>query len=1455
MAFKKDTKVKTNFTKITVSLASPEEIKENSYGEVTKPETINYRTYKPERDGLFCERIFGPTKDYECACGKYKRIRYKGIVCDRCGVEVTEKKVRREREGHIELVVPVAHIWYFRSLPNKIGYLLGMPTKNLDAVIYYEKYIVIKPGMLAGMKDAEGVEDLNGSHKMDLLTEDEYIDIVDNKLDENNDLLDDSDPNKFVAKMGAEAVLDLLHELSEPDEKGVTGLDRLSYELRDRANNDSSQMRKTEALKRLQVVEAFRGSMNVNKPEWMIMKIIPVIPPDLRPLVPLDGGRFATSDLNDLYRRVIIRNNRLKRLIEIKAPEVILRNEKRMLQEAVDSLFDNSRKSSAVKSESNRPLKSLSDSLKGKQGRFRQNLLGKRVDYSARSVIVVGPELKMGECGLPKLMAAELYKPFIIRKLIERGIVKTVKSAKRIVDRREPVIWDILENVMKGHPVLLNRAPTLHRLSVLAFQPKLIEGKAIQLHPLACTPFNADFDGDQMAVHLPLSNEAVLEAQILMLQSHNILNPANGAPVTVPSQDMVLGLYYITKIRPGAKGEGLMFYGPEEAIIAFNEKRCAEHALVKCMVDDIDENGKPIRHIVETSVGRIIVNEIIPKELGFFNGIISKKSLRSLISVVIKKVGMARACSFLDGIKNLGYKMSYLAGLSFNLDDIIVPPEKADIVKKGQDEVDEVTANFDMGLITDKERYNQVIDAWTHVNDNLKKAVMKHMTEADQGFNAVFMMLDSGARGSADQIAQLAGMRGLMAKPQKAGAEGNSIIENPILNNLKEGMSVQEYFIASHGARKGLADTAMKTADAGYLTRRLVDVSHDVIINEDDCGTLRGLECRALKDGDDIISTLGERILGRVSVHDVVNPHTNEIIVKSGEEITEDKADAIEKAGIEMVEIRSVLTCESKKGVCRKCYGRNLATSKMVQLGEAVGVIAAQAIGEPGTQLTLRTFHSGGVAENAAANASIKSKYDAILKFDGLRTVEFIDKSGDQDVDCQMVVSRLAEVQFIDPNTEVVLATLNVLYGSSLFFKDGDVVKKDDVICRWDPFNAVIVSEYAGTLRFHNVAEGQTYKAETDETSGMTERIIIESKDHNIVPTVDVEDENGQVIGTYNFPVGGHIANIEDGQKIATGETLVRIPRSVFNAGGITGGLPRVQELFEARNPSSPAVVSEIDGEVTMGKLKRGNREIIITSKGGEQRKYLVPLSRQILVQEHDAVRAGTALSDGEITPADILAIEGPTAVQEYIVNEVQNVYRLQGVKINDKHFEIIVRQMMRKVRIDDPGDTCFLEQELVDKLDFADENDRIWGKKLVIDAGDSDVLSKGQIVSARKLRDENSSLKRRNLKTVQVRDAVPATSTQILQGITRAALGTKSFMSAASFQETTKVLCEAAIRGKVDNLEGMKENVICGHLIPAGTGMRQFDKIIVGSKEDYDRIQANKKNVLDYSQQKDAEN
>ena len=1409
MAFKSDRKIKTNFTKITIGLASPEEIQANSHGEVLKPETINYRTYKPERDGLFCERIFGPTKDYECHCGKYKRIRYKGIVCDRCGVEVTEKKVRRERAGHIQLVVPVAHIWYFRSLPNKMGYLLGIPTKKLDMIIYYERYVVVQPGALS---DEFAVNDL--------LTEDEYLDAL-HKLPTENQYLEDSDPNKFIAKMGAEAILELLRRID---------LDSLSYELRDRANSDGSVARKSEALKRLQVVESFRASKDRNKPEWMIMKVIPVTPPELRPLVPLDGGRFATSDLNDLYRRVLIRNNRLKRLIEIKAPDVILRNEKRMLQEAVDSLFDNSRKSSAVKSESNRPLKSLSDSLKGKQGRFRQNLLGKRVDYSGRSVIVVGPELKMGECGLPKLMAAELYKPFIIRKLIERGIVKTVKSAKKIVDRREPVIFDILELVMKGHPVFLNRAPSLHRLSIQAFQPKLIEGKAIQLHPLACTAFNADFDGDQMAVHLPLSNEAILESQMLMLQSHNILNPANGAPITVPSQDMVLGLYYITKLRPGAKGTGLTFYGPEEAIIAYNEKRVDMHAPVKVLVDDLNENGLPIRHLVETSVGRVIVNEVIPGEVGFINTIISKKSLRDIITRVIKAVGMSRACEFLDGIKNLGYLKAYEGGLSFNLDDIIIPAEKADIVKAGNERVEQIMGDYGMGFITDNERYNQVIDTWTKVNSDIKSTLMKQMTEADQGFNAVFMMLDSGARGSADQIAQLAGMRGLMAKPQKAGADTRSTIENPILSNFKEGMSVLEYFISTHGARKGLADTALKTADAGYLTRRLVDVSHDVIINEEDCGTLRGLVCTALKNGDEIVSSLSERILGRVSVHDIAHPEDGHILVHSGEEITEPIAAAIENAGIEEVEIRSVLTCESKHGVCMKCYGRNLATSKMVQKGEAVGVIAAQSIGEPGTQLTLRTFHAGGIAGGAAANATIVAKNDCRVEFDELRTVDVVGEDGTPG---KVVVSRLAEVRFINENTGIVLSTQNVPYGSQLFVSEGESLTKGTLVAKWDPFNAVIVTEVGGRIIFEDVKEGSTYRVEEDEATGLRERIIIESKERGVVPSAHIVNENGDTLRTYNFPINGHLV-VEDKQVLKAGDIIVKIPRVVGSAGDITGGLPRVTELFEARNPSNPAVVSEIDGEISMGAIKRGNREVVVTSKLGEVKKYLVPLSKQILVQENDFVRAGTPLSDGSTTPGDILAIQGPTAVQEYIVNEVQDVYRLQGVKINDKHFEVIVRQMMRKVQINEPGDTRFLEQQIVDKNDFAEENDRIWGKKVVVDAGDSETMKKGMIVTARKLRDEISQLKRRDLRPVVVRDAVPATSTQILQGITRAALQTKSFMSAASFQETTKVLNEAAISGKTDYLEGMKENVICGHLIPAGTGLREFNRIVVGDKDDY---------------------
>ena len=1414
MAFRKDNKSKNAFSKISIGLASPEEILEKSSGEVLKPETINYRTYKPERDGLFCERIFGPVKDYECHCGKYKRIRYKGIVCDRCGVEVTEKKVRRERMGHIKLVVPVAHIWYFRSLPNKIGYLLGLPSKKLDAVVYYERYIVINPG------NVEGVE------KLDLLTEEQYFDILEN-LPKENQFLDDNDPNKFVAKMGAEAIYDLLIGLD---------LDSLSYQLRHQADTDGSQQRKTEALKRLQVVESFRASRHRNKPEWMILQAVPVIPPELRPLVPLDGGRFATSDLNDLYRRVIIRNNRLKRLIEIKAPDVILRNEKRMLQEAVDSLLDNSRKSSAVKSDANRPLKSLSDSLKGKQGRFRQNLLGKRVDYSARSVIVVGPELKMHECGLPKNMAAELYKPFVIRKLIERGIVKTVKSAKKIVDRKEPVVWDILEYVMKGHPVLLNRAPTLHRLGIQAFQPKLIEGKAIQLHPLACTAFNADFDGDQMAVHLPLGNEAILEAQMLMLGAHNILNPANGAPITVPSQDMVLGLYYITKLRKGDKGEGTVFYGPEEAEIAYNEGKVTLHAPVSVMVDDVDENGNPVRRIIEnTSVGRVLVNQYVPKEIGYVNEILSKKSLRNIIARVIKKCGIPRSAQFLDDIKNLGYRMAFQGGLSFNLGDVIIPAEKEEIVAEGYRQVQEVMDNYSMGFITNTERYNQVIDIWTHVNSKLTDVLMKQMTEANQGFNSVFMMLDSGARGSKDQIRQLAGMRGLMAKPQKAGAEGGQIIENPILANFKEGLSVLEYFISTHGARKGLADTALKTADAGYLTRRLVDVAHDVIINEEDCGTLRGLICTEIKNNDEVVASLGERILGRVSVHDIVDPLTGEVIVAAGEEINDAAADRIDASPIESVESRSVLTCESKKGVCAKCYGRNLSNNRLVQKGEAVGVIAAQSIGEPGTQLTLRTFHVGGVASNIAAVSSNTSRYNGTLEIEELRTVT-TSEIGANGKPVEVVLGRLAEMRIIDPKTKLALTNAAIPYGSKLYFKNGDEVKPGDVICEWDPFNAVIISEFGGKLNYQNLTENVNYRVDIDEQSGLQDKVIVESKDRAKVPEATITDANGQILSTYVLPVGAHLL-FDEGADIKPGDILVKIPRATGGAGDITGGLPRVTELFEARNPSNPAVVSEIDGEVKFGKVKRGNREISVTSKLGEVKKYLIPLSKQILVQENDVVRAGTPLSDGAITPADILNIMGPTAVQEYIVNEVQDVYRMQGVKINDKHFEVIVRQMMRKVNILDPGDTGFLEQQIVDKREFMDENDRIWGKKVVVDAGDSEELKPGQIITARKLRDENSALKRRDLKTVTVRDAVPATSEQILQGITRAALQTTRFMSAASFQETTKVLNEAAIAGKTDSLEGMKENVICGHLIPAGTGLREYERLVVGSRDDIEGI------------------
>jgi DNA-directed RNA polymerase subunit beta' len=1486
MAFKQEQQIKTDFNSITISLASPESIKKRSYGEVTKPETINYRTYKPERDGLFCERIFGPTRDWECHCGKYKRIRYKGIVCDRCGVEVTEKKVRRERMGHIELTVPVAHIWYFRTLPNKIGTLLDVPSKKLEQVIYYEKYIVLQPGK-AVFNDAP-------VQKKDLLAVEDYYKILDT-LPANNADLPDDDPNKFIVGMGAEALYKLLCELD---------LDRLSFELRDRASKETSNQRKADVLKRLNIVESFRESRKVmqargmdNRPEWMILTILPVIPPDLRPLVPLDGGRFATSDINELYRRVIIRNNRLKRLFDIKAPEVIMRNEKRMLQEAVDSLLDNSRKVGSVKSESNRALKSLSDSIKGKQGRFRQNLLGKRVDYSGRSVIVVGPELKMHECGLPKDMASELFKPFIIRKLLERGLVKTVKSAKRIVDRKDPVVWEILENILKGHPIMLNRAPTLHRLGIQAFQPKLVEGKAIRLHPLVCTGFNADFDGDQMAVHVPLGNAAILEAQLLMLSTHNILNPANGAPITVPSQDMVLGLYYITKPRRSEPdrpmlAEGSTFYSPEEVIIAHNEGRASMNACITVKLDyckghdeydfiksdhtftqvikdkdgnlltDIDcttEDEKALRSRTEfeivrdnagnpvldskghyiktdrlhTTVGRIIFNQRVPHEYGYVNELIGKKPLRNIIGELFTKCGNAVTANFLDDIKNLGYRMAYRGGMSFNLSDVLIPPEKETIIAKANEEVQEVMGQYDMGLITNNERYNHVIDIWTNTNNQLTETLMKQLKSDNQGFNPVYMMYDSGARGSKEQIRQLSGMRGLMAKPQKAGASGNDIIENPILSNFKEGLSVLEYFISTHGARKGLADTALKTADAGYLTRRLVDVAHDVIITEEDCGTLRGIPTTALKKGDDVVQSLSERILGRTSVHDVYHPVTGALIVNAGEELTETICKQIEDAGIEEVEIRSVLTCEAKHGVCAKCYGRNLATGRMVQKGEAVGVIAAQAIGEPGTQLTLRTFHVGGVAGgNIGTNSTLTARFDGALQIDELRYVPYSDNDGKS---FNMVMGRSAEVHIVDPNTGVTLSSALLPYGAHLFKLSNEHVAKGDVIAEWDPYNAVIMSDVAGKVSFENVVENQTFRVESDAQTGLQDKIVIESRVRTANPTLNIVSTDGEnnILKVYDLPVGAHIG-VEQGQELKPGDVMVKIPRSFGKAGDITGGLPRVTELFEARNPSNPAIVAEIDGIVSIAKkLKRNNREITITSRTGEQRVYSIPTSKQILAQDNDYVKASTPLSDGAVTPADILAIKGPMKVQEYIVNEVQDVYRLQGVTINDKHFEVIVRQMLRKVEIEDPGDTRYLEGELVNKSDFRDTNDEIFGMKVIEDKGGSTNYEAGQIITARQLRDENSSLRRRDAKIMEVRDAKPATSKQILQGITRASLQTKSFISAASFQETTKVLTEAAINARRDGLEGMKENVIVGHLIPAGTGLREYGNLIVGNKEE----------------------
>ena len=1427
MARFNDNKQPISFNKISIGLSSPETILAESRGEVLKPETINYRTHKPERDGLFCERIFGPVKDFECACGKYKRIRYKGIVCDRCGVEVTEKKVRRDRVGHISLTVPVAHIWYFRSLPNKLGYLLGLPSKKLDMIIYYERYVVIQPG---GATNEEG----EPVQKMDFLTEEEYLNILE-KLPTDNQYLEDTDPEKFIAKMGAECLIELLSRID---------LDELSYELRDKANNETSKQRKTEALKRLQVVEALReaNKNRENRPEWMILKTIPVIPPELRPLVPLDGGRFATSDLNDLYRRVIIRNNRLKRLVEIKAPEVILRNEKRMLQESVDSLFDNTRKSSAVKSDANRPLKSLSDSLKGKQGRFRQNLLGKRVDYSARSVIVVGPELRLFECGLPKNMAAELYKPFVIRKLIERGIVKTVKSAKKIIDKREPVVWDILENVIKGHPVLLNRAPTLHRLGIQAFQPKLIEGKAIQLHPLACTAFNADFDGDQMAVHLPLGPEAILESQLLMLASHNILNPANGSPITVPSQDMVLGLYYMTKARKSTKdhpvkGEGLTFYSAEEVNIAFNEKIVDLNAIVKVRAKDFNEDGELTNQLIETTVGRVLFNQVVPEKAGFINEVLTKKSLRDIIGDILKVTSVPETAAFLDEIKEMGYSFAFKGGLSFSLGDIIIPADKQKLIDEANGLVDGIITNYNMGLITNNERYNQVIDVWTSTNATLTELAMKRISEDQQGFNSVYMMLDSGARGSKEQIRQLTGMRGLMAKPKKSTAGGGEIIENPILSNFKEGLSILEYFISTHGARKGLADTALKTADAGYLTRRLHDVAQDVIVNTEDCGTLRGITVESLKKNEEVVEKLGDRVIGRVALFDVINPSDGKVIVEAGQEILDHHVKQIENSPIDKVEVRSPLTCEAKKGICAKCYGRNLANGKMVQIGESVGVIAAQSIGEPGTQLTLRTFHVGGIAGNVSEENKLIAKFDGKVELEDLKTVPGKDADGN---DADVVISRTTEFKLVDNNTGITLSNNIIPYGSFISVKNGKKIKKGDEICRWDPYNGVIVSEFSGKIGYENIQQGVTFQVEIDEQTGFQEKVITETRDKKMIPTLLIQDNKGNTLQSYNLPVGAHIM-VDDGEAIKGGKILVKIPRKSAKSGDITGGLPRVTELFEARNPSNPAVVSEIDGVVSFGKIKRGNREIIVESKTGEIKKYLVKLSNQILVQENDFVKAGMSISDGAITPNDILNIKGPSAVQQYLVNEVQEVYRLQGVKINDKHFEVVVRQMMRKVRIEDSGDTTFLENQLVHKYDFITENDQLFGCKVVTEVGDSENLKAGQIVTARELRDENSLLRRDDKALVQARDAVNATATPILQGITRASLQTKSFISAASFQETTKVLNEAAVSGKVDTLEGLKENVIVGHKIPAGTGNRAYNDIIVGYTDEYEELLAKK--------------
>jgi DNA-directed RNA polymerase subunit beta' len=1383
------------FSKITISLASPNDILEQSHGEVSKPETINYRSFKPEKDGLFCEKIFGPVKDWECHCGKYKRIRYKGIICDRCGVEVTQKSVRRERMGHISLAVPVVHIWFFRSLPTKIGYLLDMSPKDLEKVIYYEQYVVVSPGK----------SDLKGKQ---LINEDEYFKQIEGHGEANEDLSDD-DEAKFIAKIGGEAIHDLLSRINIKD---------LSLELRSKVRNETSVQKKTEALKRLKVVESMRvrdaNTEYRNKPEWMVLDVIPVIPPELRPLVPLEGGRFATSDLNDLYRRVIIRNNRLKKLLEIRAPEVILRNEKRMLQESVDSLFDNSKRTTAMRSDGNRPLKSLSDMLKGKQGRFRQNLLGKRVDYSGRSVIVVGPELKLHECGLPKDMAIELFKPFIIRKLVERRFVKTVKSAKKLVEKRGPEVWDILEEIIEDHPVLLNRAPTLHRLGIQAFQPVLIEGKAIRIHPLVCTAFNADFDGDQMAVHIPLSYEAQVETKILMLSSHNILSPASGKPIVVPSQDIVLGCYYLTKARPGQKGENKRFASPNEVIVAYNAGKIDLHARIKLRLDG---------EIIETTTGRVIFNEVVPEGLGFINELLSKKSLTEIVSHCYRKSGNRVTAKFLDDLKDLGFNFAMSSGVSISLADVVTPPEKEILIEQAQKEVDNIQNQFLRGIITDGERYNKIIDIWTHITGEVAEIMFARLSKHDDGFNPLFMMSDSGARGSKEQIRQLAGMRGLMAKPQKTlSGQTGEIIENPITANFLEGLSVIEYFISTHGARKGLADTALKTADAGYLTRRLVDVAQDVIISVHDCGTILGIEMTDLKEGEEIIEPLEDRITGRVSAEDVTDDSTDTTIVKRGEVITEKIAEQIATAPIESILVRTELTCESKRGVCSLCYGRNLATGKLVGIGEAVGVMAAQSIGEPGTQLTLRTFHIGGTAARITAESHIATKYDGKVKYVNIRTIENINKEN-------VVLGRSGKIEILDENNRVI-ATYNVPYGAILRMDEDTEVKKGETLFDWDPYSSVILADRKGEIKFEDIIENMTYREELDEQTGLRQRVVIESKNKNLNPHIYIKDEKTGDKSKFIIPVKAFL-QVQDNQYVNAGEALVKIPREIGKTRDITGGLPRVAELFEARRPKEMAVVTEIDGVVKFGPVKRGVRELIVESET-ETKKYSVPYGKHILVHENDFIEAGDRLTDGSISPQDILTIKGPGKVQEYLVNEIQEIYRLQGVKINDKHIGIIVRQMLQKVQILDSGDSMFLEGDQVDRATFLEENEKILEKIVVADPGDS-LFREGDLTDKKTIELINRDLKKDKKKPIKYRKAKPSSFTPVLLGITQAALSTESFISAASFQETTKVLTEAAVAGKEDNLIGLKENVIMGHLIPAGTGLAKYANLYVEREEE----------------------